>query len=317
VIGGNGQNVLGPNVIGATISGGGGVFFVGNTSGRQMVTDNFGTIGGGLGNRAGNGTGTENDANYATVSGGGYNTARGAYSTVIGGEQNIAQGLNSVVAGGYLNLAYGDYSFAAGRVALTQASHPASFVWAGVSGDGGIQSTSSFGPGTFTVRAFGGVRFYTTDFGTTTGVELPAGGGAWASLSDRTSKENFTPVDSRAVLESVARLPLTTWNYIAQDDATRHMGVTAQDFYASFGLGESDTRITTVDADGVALAAIQGLYQVVQEQDAKIADLEARLARLEGLASGGQPAGVLPAALLIGVALAGWGLRRKRIHLQL
>jgi hypothetical protein len=32
----------------------------------------------------------------------------------------------------------------------------------------------------------------------------------------------------------------------------------------------------------VALAAIQGLYQLVQEQEARIADLEARLAALEG-----------------------------------
>ena len=39
--------------------------------------------------------------------------------------------------------------------------------------------------------------------------------------------------------------------------------------------------ITTVDADGVALAAIQGLYQVVQEKDAEIQMLKARLAALE------------------------------------
>ena len=38
------------------------------------------------------------------------------------------------------------------------------------------------------------------------------------------------------------------------------MGPTAQDFYAAFGLGEDERHISTVDADGVALAAIQGLY---------------------------------------------------------
>jgi hypothetical protein len=69
----------------------------------------------------------------------------------------------------------------------------------------------------------------------------------------------------------------------------------AQDFYAAFGLGEDERYISKSDADGVALAAIQGLYQVVQERDGELAALreenaqmrasnaalEARLAELE------------------------------------
>lgn len=39
--------------------------------------------------------------------------------------------------------------------------------------------------------------------------------------------------------------------------------------------------INTVDADGVALAAIQGLYHLGREKDAQIAAIEARLAALE------------------------------------
>ena len=35
----------------------------------------------------------------------------------------------------------------------------------------------------------------------------------------------------------------------------------AQDFNAAFHVGESDRTISTVDADGIALAAIQGLNQ--------------------------------------------------------
>ena len=71
------------------------------------------------------------------------------------------------------------------------------------------------------------------------------------------------------------------------------MGPMGQDFSAAFGIGEEETRITTIDADGVALAAIQGLYEVVQEKDCEIEELksqianlkeqEARLARLEAL----------------------------------
>jgi trimeric autotransporter adhesin len=88
-------------------------------------------------------------------------------------------------------------------------------------------------------------------------------------------------VDGRAVLDAVAAMPISTWNYIAQDESIRHIGPMAQDFYAAFGVGEDDTHITTIDGDGVALAAIQGLNEIVQEKEAHIAALEARLTALE------------------------------------
>ena len=63
----------------------------------------------------------------------------------------------------------------------------------------------------------------------------------------------------------------------------------AQDFYAVFGVGASDTRISTIDPPGIALAAIQGLYEKVEEkevqierQEKQIVDLQACLAALEG-----------------------------------
>jgi hypothetical protein len=87
----------------------------------------------------------------------------------------------------------------------------------------------------------------------------------------------------------------------------------AQDFAAAFGLGESDTHIASLDTSGVALAAIQGLSEVVEEKDAEIAALEARVAALE------QATGVRPASfvtllpwLLCGVLLLGLGLALGR-----
>ena len=44
---------------------------------------------------------------------------------------------------------------------------------------------------------------------------------------------------------------------------------------------ENDTTISTVDAQGVALAAIQGLYQENQDLKAQNAQLEARVSQLE------------------------------------
>ena len=100
-------------------------------------------------------------------------------------------------------------------------------------------------------------------------------------MSDRNVKENFKPVDPRAVLEKLTRLPVTEWNLLSQPSRIRHIGPMAQDFKAAFGVGEDDRHISTTDADGVAFAAIQGLHEVVKEKDARIAELEKRLGSLE------------------------------------
>ena len=100
--------------------------------------------------------------------------------------------------------------------------------------------------------------------------------------SDRNAKENFTAVSSCAVLEKVAALPITEWNF-KNESAIRHLGPMAQDFYAAFGVGMDDRHIATVDEGGVALAAIQGLNQKLEEKDAKLQELETRLEKLEQL----------------------------------
>jgi trimeric autotransporter adhesin len=100
---------------------------------------------------------------------------------------------------------------------------------------------------------------------------------------DRAAKEQFTAVEPRQVLEKVAALPLSEWSYKA-DTPTRHLGPMAQDFHAAFGLGTDDKHIATVDADGVALAAIQGLNQKLEEQlRAKDTELKALKQRLDAL----------------------------------
>ena len=67
--------------------------------------------------------------------------------------------------------------------------------------------------------------------------------------------------------------------------ATPHMGPMAQDFHAAFGLGTDDKHIATVDADGVALAAIQGLNQKLtdelKQKGTEITELKQRLDALE------------------------------------
>jgi trimeric autotransporter adhesin len=87
-------------------------------------------------------------------------------------------------------------------------------------------------------------------------------------------------------LAALAQIPVTQWN--VKGATTQHVGPMAQDFYAAFHLGEDDTHINTVDAQGVALASIQGLNQIVEDEiatrDGQIAQLQARLDALENYA---------------------------------
>lgn len=110
-------------------------------------------------------------------------------------------------------------------------------------------------------------------------------GSTWNNASDRNAKENFNPVNAQAVLEKVLALPLSEWNYKSQA-AARHLGPMAQDFHAAFQFnGDDDKHISTVDADGVALAAIQGLNQKLengmQKAETRVAKLEAENAELQ------------------------------------
>ena len=102
---------------------------------------------------------------------------------------------------------------------------------------------------------------------------------AFNPSSDRNLKENFAAVSPREVLDKVAALPISRWNFKG-DPATPHIGPMAQDFRAAFALGADDKHIATVDADGVALAAIQGLNQKLE---AKNAALEQEMAELKTL----------------------------------
>lgn len=110
--------------------------------------------------------------------------------------------------------------------------------------------------------------------------------GTVTGSSDRNAKERFTPVNPREVLEKVSELPISRWNYKNESEVT-HLGPMAQDFYTAFEVGLDDKHISMVDADGVALAAIQGLNQKLAEElkrrDAENAQLRQRLETLEKL----------------------------------
>jgi hypothetical protein len=107
---------------------------------------------------------------------------------------------------------------------------------------------------------------------TSTGAFLSTGG-TWTNSSDSAKKAGFQNVEGDDVLARIAAMPIRTWNYLGEDSTVRHMGPTAQDFRAAFGLGDGEKTIATVDADGVSLAAIQALVRRVSQLEAQLAQL--------------------------------------------
>ena len=308
IILGAGRNQAMRGTVSAVISGGG------SLDTPNLVRGSYGTIGGGVGNEAGDeyatvsggfgnrakgfdttiGGGQDNEAagSGSTISGGFTNRASGPFSTIGGGADNQAAGNVAVVSGGFGNRANGayatvvggtqneaaaDYTQASGRRA--KARHPGAWVWSD-SKDADFVSTRN---DQFLIRAAGGVGL---------GMNRPqyllhlAGGAysdgmVWANASDENLKEDFASVRTEEILQRLAGLPVYSWQYKADETDARHLGPTAQDFRAAFGLGGNDVSISTVDAQGVAFAAIQALARENAELKNSNAMLHRRLEAIE------------------------------------
>jgi hypothetical protein len=108
----------------------------------------------------------------------------------------------------------------------------------------------------------------------------------FTSTSDRAAKTAFERLDTRAILERLVRMPVSRWAYKNEAErGVRHIGPVAQDFKQAFNVGYDDKSITSVDAAGVALAAIQGLNQKLvadaKAKDAKISAQDQKINKLE------------------------------------
>jgi hypothetical protein len=221
------------------------------------------------------GAGTNNNVSGegGYIAAGGYNTVSGLGAVIDGGFNSTAAGPFATIPGGYVNSAAGTYSFAAG--ARASAAQNGTFVWSdGSDGDTILTSTAAY---QFLARASGGFTLY-TNAASTVGAQLAAGSGTWASLSDRNVKTNIAPLDDATVLAKVAQLPISRWSY-KTEHGVRHVGPMAQDFYAAFKVGEDDRHITSIDEDGVALAAIKALHAENASLRGQLAALKASQAR--------------------------------------
>ena len=317
LVGGDVNNGVYVGVAGASIAGGGAAGVQNQPlAGGQCqlasgclngVTDSFGTIGGGAGNMAGDGVGTGTISNtpFATVAGGQSNWASGGWSSVGGGQTNTASGISATVGGGSgntasafaatvpggsSNTAAALYSLAAGSQATIPAGANGSFLWSDSTGPMSLPATAH---DEFIVGATNGIGMYTfKDY--THGCFLVGAAASWTCTSDRATKSGFTDIEPRDVLASLIAMPIAQWRWQGEAEAVRHIGPTAQDFRAAFGLGYDDKTIALVDSEGVALAAIKGLNTKLEErlaekeqqlvvQQREIAELRARVGRVETL----------------------------------
>jgi hypothetical protein len=244
----------------------------------------------------------------------------GYFSVAIGqavrasGDGGVAFGVRSTAAGsstfavGEDNTASGAASVAMGYHAHTNARQ-GSFVF----GDRSTVDTIRAGVNhSANWRVSGGFRIFTSS-NLSTGVTLQSGAsvsnwgqsnaviststgaylhtdGTWTNASDVNRKHLFREIAGEDVLERLRELPITEWSYRSNRAGSRHIGPTAQDFRAAFGLGDDETTISTLDADGVALAAAKALEARTAGQAARIEALEAenaelrrRLERIEAL----------------------------------
>jgi hypothetical protein len=213
-------------------------------------------------------------------------------SSFAAGEDNTASGAASVALGyhAHTNARQGSFVFSdRSSVDTLRAGVNHSANWR-VSGGFRIFTASNLSTGV-TIQSGASVSNWGQSnavISTSTGAYLSTSG-VWTNTSDANRKHHFEDISGDEVLEKLGRLPIQSWSYRAESEKVRHLGPTAQDFHAAFGLGDSTVGIGTVDADGVALAAAKALSQKASEQQAEIealrrnnAELEARLKRIEG-----------------------------------
>ena len=184
----------------------------------------------------------------------------------------------AAVAIGYNVTADQDHTTAMGKFASNN-GFTGTFIWS----DGAPQASADTFRNTanneFAARATGGFRFR-TNLGGTTGCNLPAGSGVFNCTSSMFTKENFEAVNGEDVLARLRELPVSSWNYITEGDAVRHIGPMAEDFHRVFGLGTDSQSIGVQDLASISIAAIQALEQRTAELQAKTAEVDALRAQL-------------------------------------
>jgi Chaperone of endosialidase/Head domain of trimeric autotransporter adhesin len=237
-------------------------------NGIASVTFNSGTVAGGDYSFA---SGQTSVASGPVSTAMGYFTHAGGISSVAIGTTSTSNGQNSIVLGTSLSVD-GAYSTALGTKMYIPSAYSGSLAIGDLEfSTAAVDYTTLGNSNEFVARFRGGYFFMTTANApggseiNRRGVKIGPGQNSWSAISDVRLKENFAAIDGEEMLHKIAAMPLTTWNYKAQDPATfRHYGPMAQDFFAAFGKDKygtigCDTLINQQDFLGVSFTAIQAL----------------------------------------------------------
>jgi hypothetical protein len=184
----------------------------------------------------------------------------------------------AAIAMGYNVTADQDHTMALGKFASNN-GFSGTFIWADGSATASADTFRNTTNNEFAARATGGFRFRTNLTGTT-GCNLPAGSGVFNCTSSRFTKENFLAIKGGDVLSKLRNLPITSWNYIDEGNAVRHIGPMAEDFYAQFGLGTNNISIGVQDLAGVSLAAVKELDTQLQTKTEEVKQLQDEVKQL-------------------------------------
>jgi hypothetical protein len=101
-------------------------------------------------------------------------------------------------------------------------------------------------------------------------------GGTWTNGSSRDFKEDFEELNGEEILNKIDKLSVTKWKYKGTNET--HIGPIAEEFKEQFNLGvkEDDKHISTIDASGIALKAIQMLRKENNSLKKKNVEIEAK-----------------------------------------
>jgi trimeric autotransporter adhesin len=199
---------------------------------------------------------------------GAYNQATGDYSLSLGSYSQATQ--SHAVAIGTQAYATGIYSIAMGSGANTNGKDGSMVV----GDDAYFQTAYSSADNQLTMRFIGGYRLWSSYPDSTAGVYMRHGQSGWSNYCDRNMKENFEPVDGELLLTKIRNIPITKWNYKKTNVNDKYIGPMAQDFYAAFHLGGTDSLgINSICIDGVNMAGIKALEKRTSEMKTVIQSL--------------------------------------------
>jgi hypothetical protein len=191
---------------------------------------------------------------------GAYNQGTGDYSLALGSYSQATQ--SHAVAIGTQAYATGIYSIALGSGANTNGKDGSMVV----GDDAYFQTAYSSADNQLTMRFIGGYRLWSSYPDSTAGVYMRHGQSGWSNYCDRNKKENFMDVDGEELLEKIRNIPVTKWNYKKTDPNDKYIGPMAQDFYAAFHLGGTDSLgINSISIDGVNMAGVKALEARTRE----------------------------------------------------